>query len=307
MTLLQFETNDTDDFAERMLPVSGPVRVEARAPTFTACSRLARLPRIGFFRCELSACRLQTPAFKEYSLTIPLLRAGNFGTARGSRLIAPGRAHLCPPGRRFIMTVPMGAPMLVANIATALLHDIADADQIRCLDAADSVSLTSVPGARLYRELARLWTHIGAKCAWIEKDLAIRDAELAVARELLASVGCPASSYPVRRPSKQRLENAEQYVLDRLDQPVTPHEVARHVSVTPAALSRLCRKRHGTSTRDFIKHRRLEAVHRSLLGANRDVTTVTRLAIEHGFVELGRFAADYGRFMGELPSETLAS
>jgi len=32
---------------------------------------------------------------------------------------------------------------------------------------------------------------------------------------------------------------------------------------------------------------------------------VKEIAIEHGFVELGRFAGDYRRMFGELPSETL--
>jgi AraC-like DNA-binding protein len=33
--------------------------------------------------------------------------------------------------------------------------------------------------------------------------------------------------------------------------------------------------------------------------------TIKEIAIEHGFVELGRFAGEYRRLFGELPSQTL--
>jgi len=34
-------------------------------------------------------------------------------------------------------------------------------------------------------------------------------------------------------------------------------------------------------------------------------TTVTYVAMDHGFFQLGRFSADYRRAFGELPSVTL--
>ena len=52
---------------------------------------------------------------------------------------------------------------------------------------------------------------------------------------------------------------------------------------------------------------RLEGVRRALSDAGTGPTTVTGVATDHGFYELGRFAATYREAFGETPSETLRS
>ena len=55
----------------------------------------------------------------------------------------------------------------------------------------------------------------------------------------------------------------------------------------------------------YVKQIRLESAQRTLLAAKTGVTTVTEVAVDHGFFQLGRFSADYRNAFGELPSETL--
>ena len=54
----------------------------------------------------------------------------------------------------------------------------------------------------------------------------------------------------------------------------------------------------------FLRRKRLGDVHRALLMAGRS-TSIREVAVEHGFIELGRFAREYRRHFGELPSTTL--
>jgi hypothetical protein len=49
----------------------------------------------------------------------------------------------------------------------------------------------------------------------------------------------------------------------------------------------------------------MEAVRHALAAARPGEATVTRIATDHGFFELGRFAAVYSSLFGERPSETL--
>jgi len=55
----------------------------------------------------------------------------------------------------------------------------------------------------------------------------------------------------------------------------------------------------------YVKQIRLDSAQRALLAAKAGTTTVTTVAMDHGFFQLGRFSADYRRAFGEMPSETL--
>ena len=56
----------------------------------------------------------------------------------------------------------------------------------------------------------------------------------------------------------------------------------------------------------FIKQRRLDAAYLDLLSAKPDVTSVTQVAVNYGFSHIGKFAIEYGKAFGEMPSISLA-
>jgi AraC-like DNA-binding protein len=55
----------------------------------------------------------------------------------------------------------------------------------------------------------------------------------------------------------------------------------------------------------YIRLRRMQRVHRVLRHRSPETATISEVARDHGFSELGRFAAEYRKQYGELPSETL--
>jgi hypothetical protein len=52
--------------------------------------------------------------------------------------------------------------------------------------------------------------------------------------------------------------------------------------------------------------RRLHQVREALRNAEPDELTVTSVAAQYGFWQFGRFAGQYRRLFGELPSDTLS-
>ena len=61
----------------------------------------------------------------------------------------------------------------------------------------------------------------------------------------------------------------------------------------------------GMSPKRFVIHDRLNEVRRALSDPHAIHATVTDIATEHGFFELGRFAGRYKAVFGETPSQTL--
>ena len=55
----------------------------------------------------------------------------------------------------------------------------------------------------------------------------------------------------------------------------------------------------------YVRLRRMRRARAALLRADPAITTVTRVAANFGFSELGRFSVEYRKMFGELPSTTL--
>ncbi len=82
-------------------------------------------------------------------------------------------------------------------------------------------------------------------------------------------------------------------------------EVAQRVGVSARTLSGGFRKFRGVTPRAFLAARRLEGFHADLGSAEGD-RTVSDIASDWGFVNLGALAGRYARRFGERPSQTRA-
>lgn len=81
--------------------------------------------------------------------------------------------------------------------------------------------------------------------------------------------------------------------------------ICQGLGVSQRTLQRAFRAALGIGPSRYLVVLRLAKARRALLAADRDETTVTTIAIDHGFRELGRFAVYYRQMFGERPSETL--
>ena len=62
---------------------------------------------------------------------------------------------------------------------------------------------------------------------------------------------------------------------------------------------------HRASPKRYFLNQRLQSVRQALIDAGNKAATVTAVATDYGFYELGRFALQYRTLFGESPSETL--
>jgi AraC-like DNA-binding protein len=127
-------------------------------------------------------------------------------------------------------------------------------------------------------------------------------------RKLLEVLTDLASSAAFRQVHVSRQENiaaaAMNYIHQRGNQTVYESELCSTCGVRERALQKAFKVLLHVSPMRYLKLRRLHAARDALLNAS-EQWSVKRAALEAGFRDLGRFAADYSRVFGESPSATL--
>ena len=115
------------------------------------------------------------------------------------------------------------------------------------------------------------------------------------------------------RPARTRItrpqivDRIEKFLREHFDEPIQLAQLCDAAGVSERSLRNACHAVCGTSPKRYLTRRRMEAVRDALAAAHPGQATVTRIATDYGFFELGRFAATYASLFGERPSETLRS
>lgn len=97
----------------------------------------------------------------------------------------------------------------------------------------------------------------------------------------------------------------EEFLEANPDQPLYLTEICAAIGVAERTLRVACEEHLGMGPIRYLSLRRMHLVRRALLRADPSTATVTRLATDHGFWELGRFSVAYRALFGEPPSESL--
>lgn len=107
-----------------------------------------------------------------------------------------------------------------------------------------------------------------------------------------------------RRALPESLARALEWLGARLDEPVELETLAAASGVRPRTLEAHFRLHLGTTPLGWVRRMRLARARQQLLAGGEDAS-VTAIALANGFTQFGRFAGQYRRQFGELPSETL--
>jgi AraC-like DNA-binding protein len=159
--------------------------------------------------------------------------------------------------------------------------------------------------------LQRLRTHL-RKISFTRSTLlrslalfdAYRDKLFALLLEIFRS---EAAAHPSRgnQARRQVIKDVVAVVERCRDERVSLGNLCMAVDVPERTLNETFRRELGISPAAFIKGRRMFGAHRDLWRANPSRVLVSDIANSWGFWHMGQFAADYRRFFGELPRNTL--
>ena len=97
----------------------------------------------------------------------------------------------------------------------------------------------------------------------------------------------------------------EAFLEANADRPVHLTELCTATGVKARALRYWCHEYLGMGPIRYLHLRRMHLARRALIHADPAATSVTIVANDFGFAELGRFAVSYRRIFGESPSATL--
>jgi AraC-like DNA-binding protein len=194
------------------------------------------------------------------------------------------------------------APGRRADARALLGHDLVAPAEPRILRPAPA-ALSRLK--RLHRTVGDLAETAAETLQHPQVALAIEDALVR------AMVACPAfGGESVAERSSQRraltiMRRFEQFVEARENEPIYLTDLCTHLGVPGRTLRRIFLEHLGMSPRRYLWLRRMHLVRRELSLAVPPNTSVTEIANEFGFGELGRFAVEYRKLFGELPSATL--
>lgn len=95
------------------------------------------------------------------------------------------------------------------------------------------------------------------------------------------------------------------YIEEHLKKDISVEQLAKLAHMSSRSLYLLFERKAGTTPKSYIRQRKLEQIHQQLSSSPARVRNITEIAMDYGFMHLGRFSESYRNEFGELPSDTL--
>lgn len=170
--------------------------------------------------------------------------------------------------------------------------------------------LVLTPPAPVMTRLQELHRAAGRLAATSPAILASANAARQLEQTLLGamfaciSAGTIAESATARH-HRKLIVRFEELLDTNLDSPLAMPEVCAKLAAPGRTLRACCAELLGMSPKQYLQLRRMHLARSALLQADGNIVTVTGIATQYGFWELGRFAVAYRSLFGESPSATL--
>lgn len=169
------------------------------------------------------------------------------------------------------------------------------------------------PSSALMGRLLTLHEQAGRLAETAPEKLARRETERALEQQLIHVMvrclgeGAVVKPNPGRQHHSKIVARLEAFLDAHHDRAVYLTEICAAISVSERTLRVCCEEQLGMGPIRYLWLRRMHLAHRALALGDPAKTTVTDIATEYGFLELGRFSVAYRTLFGRPPSVTLRS
>jgi AraC-like DNA-binding protein len=247
-------------------------------------------------------------------LTILLPRAGRLRVRIGANdhSVSLGCPMAFRPGERSTEAIAGPAGLFAATtvqIPVAKLRELAEGAQLplQGVLGMDALALRGRIGASVLQGMKRLADDIFLQPeAPLPAKIATATADMMYEQMLVMLTSLAAPPQPRVLPAFHRVRAAEEIMHAESDEPLSMIDLAQRLGISLRSLQLAFAEVHdGKSPRQIYNEIRLQRARQRLLDASGH-DQVTKIALDAGFLHLGRFAQTYARTFGELPSETLA-
>lgn len=247
-------------------------------------------------------------------LTLGFVEEGGANVVTPEGTITENELLCFSAGREFACASQAEFRACSISLSESLLDEAADICELS--DAQSAVGSARIVRCRQRANIDRLRNHLGRLSRGIRNgETALRyprqahELELDLARQVLEALAGPPEVMPLRLTNRKRLvlRRSLDYLEANPGSPITVYELAQVAGAGVRTLEYMFRDYFGVTPKAYLTSRRLIGARRELQRSDTDSTSVRDVAYSWGFWHLSRFAQDYKRFFGELPSQTLGS
>jgi AraC-like DNA-binding protein len=278
----------------------------------------------GEFRANLTQVCMNQLWMQRFYQNLPLVNVGSMKPGRRviSFLTAANQPalHHCGvdvvPGEIIVNNVDMlhqrtGADLSLGGMS--LKSDVFDA-ACKAITGREFSETTKTHLVRsspaLMSRLLKLHETVGQIAETIPGILELAEAVRSLEQQLIhlmvrcLTEGMPSGTTAGNRRHDLIVTRFEEFLEANPNKPLYLPEICAAINTAERTLRVACEEHLGMGPIRYLALRRMHLARRALLRAKPSIT-VTQVATDHGFWELGRFAVAYRALFGESPSETL--
>jgi AraC-like DNA-binding protein len=301
-----FESRDLAEMRDRMSTVLRPHSVHRMGRAPQTC---AHMDMVRFADTTISAIDYGTPVHVSagsssdyYAIIFCLRGEANVCVDGEDVVIQPSRALVTRPGCRLEARFGSGCEQMHIRIEAKALRAHTG---LRAVEFRSSIDLLQPEIQPWADQIRALVTSSPLLTLARSHPMAAASMERLLIQLLMAGQPCLDPKESKRRSAAPGcVRKAELFMEEKVADPIRLEDIAAAAGVPPRTLHHSFKRFRDSTPMRYLSELRLERARQLLMSANYGAQVVD-IALDCGFVHLGRFASAYRKAFGENPSETL--